>query len=157
MTASPYDLHLIVVSGAIRYATQAGQALQMRDIEAAHGALNKARRFIGEMIAGLDPQHSPEIVASLKSLFGYAWNALALADMDHDPQHVADALRVLEVHRDTWKELAPHAHAGRTAEAPAASATNAVNPAANAGKGHPIPSPHFATERTPATRLSRVM
>ena len=105
LTASPQELHLMVVDGAIRHATGAQQALESSDFETSHFALNRSREFVMELISGLAEDKATEIVTQLKQLFGFAYRQLNEADLQHDPQKVGDALRVLELHRDTWREL----------------------------------------------------
>ena len=105
MTATPYQLHLMVVEGSIRHAKRALGALQERDIETAHQALNNCRNFVSELIGGLDRQQAPEIVDNLLRLFFFAYERLTLADLQHDSQMVEDALKVLLAHHDTWVTL----------------------------------------------------
>lgn len=105
MTAQPHQLHMMVVDGAIRFATRAEQALAEQDFETAHFALNDARGFVSEMISGLQEEHAPELVQKLKSLFGFVFLNLVEADRDQDVVKVRDALKILRIHRETWAEL----------------------------------------------------
>lgn len=105
MTATPQQLHLMVVDGAIRFARRAQQALIDKDYETAHFSLNHSREFVAELITGLDPAHTPDIVDQLKALFAFIYRNLALADLEHDAKRVEDALRILQLHRETWMAL----------------------------------------------------
>ena len=105
MTATPLQLHLMVIDGAIRYATQAEEALQENDFETAHFALNRSREFVTELIGGLDQERSDEIVNRLKSLFMFVYQNLVNADMKRDVTKARDALKILKMHRETWMEL----------------------------------------------------
>jgi flagellar protein FliS len=105
LTATPWQLHMMVVDAAIRKATKAQQALRERDFETAHFCLNNSRDCITELIGGLNAEHQPELAERLKSLFAFTYRRLAEADMHHDSGRVEDALRVLGQHRETWKEL----------------------------------------------------
>ena len=53
MTATPHQLHMMVIDGAIRFATQAEEALQEDDFETAHFALNRSREFVTEVGEGV--------------------------------------------------------------------------------------------------------
>ena len=106
MTASPYHLHLMVIDGAIRHATQAEQAMDADDFETAHFALNDSRSFVGELISGLNEEQAPELVDPLKGLFLFAFRNLVEADLNRDVAKVRDALAVLRSHRETWLALA---------------------------------------------------
>ena len=105
MTAKPHQLHLMVVDGAMRFAAKAEEALRADDFDTAHFALNKSRGCIGELIAGLNPDHAPEMVERLKALFVFVYRNLADADMSRDASRVATALHVLRIHRETWVAL----------------------------------------------------
>ena len=106
MTASPHQLHLMVIDGAIRHAAQAVKALEQNEIEKSHLALDNSRGFVGELISGLDETSAPELVATLKGLFFFVFRSLVDADLNRDAQPVHDALKILRMHRETWIELA---------------------------------------------------
>ena len=105
MTATPHQLHLMVIDGAIRFATQAEEALQEDDFETAHFALNRSREFVTELIGGLDQKRSEELETRLKSLFMFVYHNLVNADMKRDVSMVQDALKILKMHRETWMGL----------------------------------------------------
>ena len=105
MTATPHQLHLMVIDGAIRFATQAEEALQENDFETSHFALNRSREFVTELIGGLDQKRSEELEKRLKSLFMFVYHNLVNADMKRDVSMVQDALKILKMHRETWMEL----------------------------------------------------
>ena len=105
MTASGPQLHLMVIDGAIRHAKRAEAALEANDFETAHFALNSSRDFVAELMSGLDDSHDPLLVERLNSLFLFVFKNLISADQKHDPQLVRDAVRVLDLHRETWVQL----------------------------------------------------
>jgi flagellar secretion chaperone FliS len=119
LTASPYRLHLMVVDGAIRHALRAEQAIVSRDFETSHAALNKSRDLVAEMLAGLDERQAPDLVAQLKSLFVFVHRKLVEADLRRDQQSARDALKILEMHRETWLAAGQAELAGPAADAPA--------------------------------------
>lgn len=105
MTATPWQLHLMVVDAAIRKATLAQEGLERKDFETSHFALNGSRDCITELLGGLNGEQLPEVVSQLRSLFGFVYRNLVEADLHHDPTRVADAIRILRMHRETWMEL----------------------------------------------------
>jgi flagellar protein FliS len=126
LTATPHQLHLLVIDGAIRHATAAEAALQSGDLSQAVTQLGRSNQFVAELIAGLKSTQQPHLVDRLKSLFIFVQQTLADADRRHDPRRVAEALAILRMHRKTWlalgeklsqeaQESAPHraeSHAG---------------------------------------------
>lgn len=105
MTASPEKLHLMVVDGAIRFAKQAGEAMQAKDFEKVHESLNRSRDFVVELTGGLNDQHDSELVEKLKGLFGFVYRNLVDADLEQDTQKISDAIKIMEMHRETWQML----------------------------------------------------
>ena len=105
MTATPVQLHLMVVDGAIRNAADAERSLTKRRFDDAHGSIGRANAFVGELIAGLDPSRLPGVVENLKSLFLFIHHNLVEADRQRDPRRAADALSILRMHRETWVAL----------------------------------------------------
>ena len=104
-TASLERLHLMVVDAALRHAQTGLDALQRRDFETSWSALNRSRACVAELISGIKPEPNPELAANLRGVFVFAYRQLATAGQIHDAQPVIDALRVLEIHRQTWLEL----------------------------------------------------
>ena len=105
MTASPEQLHLMVVDAAIRHSRKAEQALTANDYEVSFMALTKARECVDELLTSLDPTQAPEVTENVKQLFLFVHRNLRLADLQRDPQKVRGALKILEMHRETWQQL----------------------------------------------------
>jgi flagellar secretion chaperone FliS len=121
-TATPHQLHLMVIDGAIRYALAAEVALTRRKLDEANAALARARQFVGEMLAGLDATQLPEVVDNLKALFLFIHRNLVRAGLQHDPRLVTDSITILRLHRETWLALAERLKQDSAVEAPARSA-----------------------------------
>lgn len=105
MTATPYQLHLMVIDGALRFARLAVKATEAENFEQAHFALDKSRDLVTELIGGLDPSQQPEMIEQLKALFVYAYENLNLADVKQEAGYINNAIQVLEIHREAWCEL----------------------------------------------------
>jgi flagellar protein FliS len=112
MTATPQQLHLLVVDGAIRAANRAAEALEKKDFETAHLSLNDARGLVGELLGGLDADKAPELVEKMKGLFLFVYRNLMEADRDQDSTRVQSALKILRIHRETWMMLIDRLGAG---------------------------------------------
>jgi flagellar secretion chaperone FliS len=119
MTATPHQLHLMVVDGAIRFAVGAEAALRESDLRKARGALSKARDFVTELIAGLDEKRQPEVIRNVRSLFVFVIRCLARADLRRDAAAVRDAIQILRLHRETWLAVGEVLKAERAASQPA--------------------------------------
>jgi flagellar secretion chaperone FliS len=105
-TATPYHLHLMVIDGAIRHARAAQAALERKSLADARAGLAQSRRFVAEILSGLDRKQMPDVVERLQSIFILVLRNLVKADLDHNPQLVSESLSILELHRGTWLALA---------------------------------------------------
>ncbi|MEZ6046853.1 MAG: flagellar export chaperone FliS [Planctomycetaceae bacterium] len=105
MTATPEQLHLMVVDGAIRKAMLAKESLEKKDFEASHYALNESRDFVMEIITGMKNVQESDLLLQLRSLFAFVYKRLVEADMAHEVEFIDDALKVLIHHRETWTQL----------------------------------------------------
>lgn len=105
LTAQPHQLHLMVVDGALRFARKAAQAAEAQNFEQTHFALDKSRELVAELIGGLNPEQQPEMIEQLKALFVFVYENLNHADVKQDPKYIHDAIKVLEIHRESWCEL----------------------------------------------------
>ena len=105
MTAGPHRLHLMVVDGAIRFARRAEAALEASQWEELEAALSRSRDCVTELLGGLDSERSPDLADQLKALFAFVYGNLVLADSQRSAQRIRNALRILEIHRETWTAL----------------------------------------------------
>lgn len=105
MTAAPQELHLMVVDGAIRFATQAADALDGHDHETAHLALNRSREFVTELIGGLDPDREDDVIQRLRALFGHVYRELIDGEHERDASKLRHAIELLDIHRQGWLEI----------------------------------------------------
>ncbi|WP_417382373.1 flagellar export chaperone FliS [Gimesia sp.] len=105
LTATPHQLHLMVVDGALRFARKAAQAAEAQNFEQTHFALDKSRDLVAELIGGLDPAQQPELVDQLKALFVFVYENLNHADVKQEVSYIHNAIKVLSIHREGWCEL----------------------------------------------------
>lgn len=134
LTASPHRLHLLVVDGAIRFARQGLAAMEERQWEKAGNFLSRARDCVTELIGGINGEAAPQLAEDLKTVFLFAYRQLVVAELEQQPSHIRDAVRLLQVHRETWVEL------GLKLQSPGSSPS--------AGPALRIPEPHMSTSRS---------
>ena len=123
LTATPHQLHLLVIDGAIRHATSAEGALLTGDFTRADGQIERANQYVSELIAGLKANKQPQLVDQLKSVFVFVQRTLSEAQRRHDPTRLADGLSVLRLHRETWLALGKKLTQETAAALPAATAS----------------------------------
>jgi flagellar protein FliS len=102
LTATPEQLQLMLYDGAVRFAAQAREAMQARDIEQTHNLLTKAQRIIIEMQNSLRPEVAPEICSQMAGLYTFAYRRLVDANVNKDMVALDEALQILNHMRQTW-------------------------------------------------------
>lgn len=104
-TATPEQLHLMLYDGAIRFATQAKDAIDAGNIEETYNLITRAQKIILEMENGLKPEVDPEITGKMSALYSFVYRKLVDANINRDADCVEDALKILRYQRETWVML----------------------------------------------------
>jgi flagellar protein FliS len=105
LTASPEELHLMLLDGAIKFAQQAREAVARKDFEEAYNASVRVQNIVLELTSALNHSIAPEICGKLSSLYNFIYRRLVEGSIKHDPACFDDALKILEYQRETWVML----------------------------------------------------
>lgn len=106
MSATPEQLHLLVVDAAIKHTQLAIEALKEKNYEQSFHELNQARDFVGEIISGMKKEdQASELIEQLKALFAFVYKRLVEADMERNVTYAEEAVKILLHHRETWNLL----------------------------------------------------
>ncbi|MBX3374645.1 MAG: flagellar export chaperone FliS [Phycisphaeraceae bacterium] len=102
MTASPAELRLLLLDGAIRAVIQGRDGIAGRDFEAAYEGISRAQQIILELMNGLRPANAPELCERMASLYTYMYTRLVSASSDRNPALADEVRGLLEYERETW-------------------------------------------------------
>ena len=116
LTASPEQLHMMLIDGAIRFSMQARDAVEAADYEESYQKLSRAQAIILEMQTGLRPEVQPELCDRMRGIYNFIYRSLVDASVQKNVERIDDALRVLRVHRRTWELLVDKVAAARAGE-----------------------------------------
>lgn len=105
MTATPAELRLMLIDGAIRFTEQARTGVANRDFELALSGFSKARAIVTELISGLNPDVSPKLCERLMSLYTFVFTRLVEAASSQSVVILDEVLQLLRFERDTWSML----------------------------------------------------
>lgn len=103
LSASPAELRLMLIDGAIRFTTQARAGYEARDFEAAYEGTTKAQAILMELMNALRPEQAPELCARLSSLYTFMYSNLVKASSTRDLALVDEVLALLRFERETWE------------------------------------------------------
>jgi len=104
LTAAPQKLQLLLIEGAIRFGRQAELHWKSRENEAAFKALIRCQEIVTQLIAGLAENLDSPLVRQISSVYAFIYRTVVSAAFHHDANKLAEALRVLEIERDTWQQ-----------------------------------------------------
>ncbi|MFQ5806832.1 MAG: flagellar export chaperone FliS [Phycisphaerae bacterium] len=102
MTASPEQLQLMLLDGAIRFTLRGKEALEKNDIEGAFKGFERAQRIVLELNNGLRRDVNPRLVDQMAALYDFIFRRLIDANVHRETQAADDALRILRHQRETW-------------------------------------------------------
>jgi flagellar protein FliS len=121
LTASPEELRLMLIEGAIRFSRSGRDALATKDYEGVFENLTKAKEIILELMNALRPEMEPELCGNLERLYNFMYRRLMDANVERDPSIVDEVIDLLEYDRETWvllmEKVATERASGATAPA----------------------------------------
>ncbi len=93
----------MLLDGALRFGRQAQQLWNLPEqLEECIRVLARTLDIVEELVRGVaggKAEHSKR----LEEEYAFAFRQLALAQLNHDARPLEAALRILEIHRETWK------------------------------------------------------
>ncbi len=104
-TASPQKLQLLLIEAAIRLVIRAREQWNNHQDDEATESLIRCQEIVTEIIAGLRPQPESSLTRKVAAIYAFIFRSLVQAALRRDDRQLANALSVLEVERDTWRQL----------------------------------------------------
>ncbi len=133
MTASPEELRLMLLDGAIKFARQAAEGLATGNIELRYTGFERCRAIVLELMNSVRPEVDPTLCQKVTGLYTFIFGELVNANLEKDAARLQKAIELLEFERETWVMLMEKLAEERAA---AAAARAALGDAAE-----PVPAP----------------
>jgi len=105
MTASPEELRMMLLDGAIRFANTAKFGLENKDHEKIYEGFTQCRDIVLELTNTIDPRPNPELAEQVKGIYVFLYGELVSASIDKDVVRLNKAIELLEYERETWAQL----------------------------------------------------
>ncbi len=105
MTASPEELRLMLLDGAIRFATQGMEAIERSDVEGAISGISQCRAIVSELLTTIRDEPDPELAERVRSVYAFLYRELMALGVDRDGGRLGRVIEVLEYERETWVML----------------------------------------------------
>lgn len=105
LTASPAELRMMLLDGAVRFAEQAHDGLVQKDYERMFEGVTRTQGILVELLNGLESKYDPELCQRLSGLYTYMYTRLVAASSQRDGAILEEVLRLLRYERETWQLL----------------------------------------------------
>jgi len=103
-TADVPRLILLAYEGAIQALAEAEESLAARDYLAKGKSVARAREFVSELLAGINPEAGP-LAANLKSLYVYMLQTLVLFEPQTEFERIKRVRHLIEELHVAWKTV----------------------------------------------------
>ncbi|MDP8224540.1 MAG: flagellar export chaperone FliS [Candidatus Lernaella stagnicola] len=117
-TANRLKLLIMLYEGAIRFCSQAQQAMHNKDLAAKGQAISKSLAIINELRSTLDHSQAPELSQNLERLYDFINDRLIKANIGNDIGALMEAMKVIKILYSAWTDLAKKPLAELTATQP---------------------------------------
>lgn len=107
LTASPEELRLMLLDGAMKFSKQARKHLDREkpDFENAYENLMRAQKIVLELSTSMKEEVDPDLVTKLSALYTYIYRLLVDASVEHRVEPLDEAIKLLGYERQTWSML----------------------------------------------------
>ena len=105
MTASPAELRLLLLEGAIKFALQAREGLEKKDYERSYNGVTSCRNIILELINGIRPEHDPDLADRVRGLYLFIYQELVESSFGKDIPRLDKTIELITYERETWALL----------------------------------------------------
>lgn len=105
MSASPEELRLLLLDGALKFAHQGLEGIKAEDHEASYTGLTQCRNIVLELLNGVRDGDDPDLAAKVKGVYSFLYAELVEAGMERDAGRLEKVITLLEYERETWVML----------------------------------------------------
>ena len=102
MTASPEELRLLLLDGAVKFAHQARTGIEQSHPEMIYMGFTQCRDIVLELLNTIKTEPAPEIAQSMRELYTFMYGELIKSSNDKDINKLNDVIGLLEYDRETW-------------------------------------------------------
>jgi flagellar protein FliS len=105
MTAPPQKLQLMLIDAALRFAAKAKGHWKAGENSEAGEAILRAQEIVSEILSGIRPEADRELATKVSAIYGFVFRCFVTAHIRADAGKLDEAVKILEVERETWQAL----------------------------------------------------
>jgi len=102
LTASPEELRLMLLDGAVKFARQGREGLERTDFQAMYEGVSQCRNIVFELLTTVREDVDPELARNVKALYTFLYVELSEASHGKDLARFGTVIDLLEFERETW-------------------------------------------------------
>jgi flagellar secretion chaperone FliS len=102
MTASPEELRLMLLDGAVKFCRQGRDSLAKKDYEGCHNGYSRCRAILIELISSMRTEVDPSLCEKVSSLYLFLIKELIESSHTKDVAKADKVIELLEYERETW-------------------------------------------------------
>ncbi len=102
MSASPAELRLLLLDGALKFAYQGRDGLTNKDFEACFTGFTQCREIIIELMTSIRPDCDPALATQVRDLYGFMYRHLVEGSHEKSTPKIDEVIKLLEYERETW-------------------------------------------------------
>ncbi len=127
-TVSREKLHLMLIEAALRLAEQALRQRRAGREEEAFGFVLRAREIVNELICGIKHDGADELTHRVAAIYVFVFRRLVDAGYPRQEKPLAEAVRILEIERETWRKVCQAPAGASGAKLPSRGASEPASP-----------------------------
>ena len=105
LTASREELRLMLLDGAIKFASQGREGLAARNYEASYNGISQCRNIVLELLTTIKPEFDPELCDRVKAIYTFLYSELVEASLQKSVEKLDGVIKILNYERETWAML----------------------------------------------------
>ena len=105
MTARPQKLQLMLIDAAIRFSVKAKEHFRVGENAEAGESILRAQEVVSEILSGIRPDADRDLATKVSAIYAFVFRCLIAAHIRSDAGKLDEAIKVLEVERETWQTL----------------------------------------------------
>jgi flagellar protein FliS len=102
MSASPQQLRLMLLDGALKFVRQGREGLVNKNFEASFTGFSQGREIIIELMTSLRPDCDPLLAERVRGLYSFLYKHLVEGVHEKDFAKIDEVIRLLDYERETW-------------------------------------------------------
>jgi len=101
-TASPQELRLLLLDGAVKFARQGREAMEKKDFEGIYNGISQCRAIGTELLTSVRDDADPVLAERVRSVYTFIFRELMEVGFNRDIARTDRVIELLEYERETW-------------------------------------------------------